>query len=202
MLVSLHCKKKELLACSHVTDTRVNVTSWTTTMPLCNYDIKISSKAYSVEYLCAARKQCSVCFVEQYKLIIYVSCTYWLSRLMYKGIMCMYPTSLIMNVAQGSQDTQPMADFASWFMNTGSAADGLHNKVSGVFFWSWNANSGVTISWNVTTLLRSSALTQLWHACCKRYQTKNAWTLQQRCRLKDTIDVLLYAHATWNPILW
>ena len=43
---------------------------------------------------------------------------------------------------QGSIDTQAMADFATWFMNSGAAADGLHNKVSGVFFWAWNANSG------------------------------------------------------------
>lgn len=43
---------------------------------------------------------------------------------------------------QGSQDTQPMADFATWINNAGSAADGLHNKVSGVMWWAWNANSG------------------------------------------------------------
>lgn len=44
---------------------------------------------------------------------------------------------------QGSIDVQPMADFATWVNAAGAAADGLHNKVSGVFWWAWNANSGV-----------------------------------------------------------
>ena len=44
---------------------------------------------------------------------------------------------------QGSQDVQPQADFATWCNYQGGAQDGLHNAVSGVFWWAWNANSGL-----------------------------------------------------------
>ena len=47
-------------------------------------------------------------------------------------------------VMQGSTDLQPMADFATWCNNQGAAQDGLHNAVSGVFWWAWNANSGAS----------------------------------------------------------
>jgi len=44
--------------------------------------------------------------------------------------------------AQDSQDAQPMQDLIPYFWNNGAAADGLHNKLSGVFWWAWNSNAG------------------------------------------------------------
>lgn len=43
---------------------------------------------------------------------------------------------------QDSQDAQPMQDLIPYFWNNGAAADGLHNKLSGVFWWAWNSNAG------------------------------------------------------------
>ncbi|EIE18857.1 hypothetical protein COCSUDRAFT_59785 [Coccomyxa subellipsoidea C-169] len=40
------------------------------------------------------------------------------------------------------QDAQPMQDLIPYFLNNGAAADGLHNRLSGVFWWAWNSNSG------------------------------------------------------------
>lgn len=35
-----------------------------------------------------------------------------------------------------------MQDLIPYFLNNGAAADGLHNRLSGVFWWAWNSNSG------------------------------------------------------------
>lgn len=35
-----------------------------------------------------------------------------------------------------------MLDIASYVTLSNGASDGLHNPVSGYFWWSWNANSG------------------------------------------------------------
>lgn len=35
-----------------------------------------------------------------------------------------------------------MTDMISYFQNSGAAADGLHNRLSGVFWWAWNSNAG------------------------------------------------------------
>ena len=35
-----------------------------------------------------------------------------------------------------------MQDLIPYFWNSGAAADGLHNRLSGVFWWAWNSNSG------------------------------------------------------------
>lgn len=43
---------------------------------------------------------------------------------------------------QDSADAQPMQDLIPYFWNTGAAADGLHNRLSGVFWWAWNSNAG------------------------------------------------------------
>ena len=43
---------------------------------------------------------------------------------------------------QDSRDNQVMKDNAQYWLNTGAAKDGLHNKFNGYFFWAWNANSG------------------------------------------------------------
>lgn len=54
--------------------------------------------------------------------------------------------SLAMCAAQESQDAQPMQDLIPYFWNNGAAADGLHNKLSGVFWWAWNSNSGTPLN--------------------------------------------------------
>ena len=46
---------------------------------------------------------------------------------------------------QDSQDAQPMQDLIPYFWNSGAAADGLHNRLSGVFWWAWNSNSGAAL---------------------------------------------------------
>ena len=43
---------------------------------------------------------------------------------------------------QDAVDQQPMTDMISYFQNSGAAADGLHNRLSGVFWWAWNSNAG------------------------------------------------------------
>ena len=43
---------------------------------------------------------------------------------------------------QDAVDQQPMTDMIPYFQNSGAAADGLHNRLSGVFWWAWNSNSG------------------------------------------------------------
>ena len=49
-----------------------------------------------------------------------------------------------MHVAwQDSRDNQAMKDSAQYWLNTGAGNDGLHSKVNGLFWWAWNANSGV-----------------------------------------------------------
>ena len=35
-----------------------------------------------------------------------------------------------------------MTDMIPYFQNTGAAADGLHSRLSGVFWWAWNSNAG------------------------------------------------------------
>ena len=35
-----------------------------------------------------------------------------------------------------------MTDMVPYFQNTGAAADGLHSRLSGVFWWAWNSNAG------------------------------------------------------------
>ena len=37
-----------------------------------------------------------------------------------------------------------MTDMVPYFQNTGAAADGLHSRLSGVFWWAWNSNAGKT----------------------------------------------------------
>ena len=37
-----------------------------------------------------------------------------------------------------------MLDIASYVTMQGGANDGLHNQVSGYFWWAWNANSGTS----------------------------------------------------------
>ncbi|DBB04409.1 TPA: hypothetical protein ACH3X1_012892 [Trebouxia sp. C0004] len=70
-------------------------------------------------------------------------------------------------------DNPAMADFASYLSNTGSGADGLHNAISNVFWWAWNANSGdtkglvqddwLTVNWNKVDWLASVGLAP-WYA--------------------------------------
>jgi len=43
---------------------------------------------------------------------------------------------------QDSVDQQPMTDMIGYFQNAGAAADGLHNRLSGMFWWAWNSNAG------------------------------------------------------------
>lgn len=43
---------------------------------------------------------------------------------------------------QDAVDQQPMTDMISYFQNSGAAADGLHNRLSGIFWWAWNSNAG------------------------------------------------------------
>jgi hypothetical protein len=53
-------------------------------------------------------------------------------------------SSLMTCVQQDPVDQQPMQDLIPYFSNAGAAADGLHNPLSGVFWWAWNSNAGVT----------------------------------------------------------
>ena len=43
---------------------------------------------------------------------------------------------------QDAVDQQPMTDMISYFQNSGAAADGLHNRLAGIFWWAWNSNAG------------------------------------------------------------
>ena len=43
---------------------------------------------------------------------------------------------------QDAADAQPMQDLIPYWQNTGAASDGLHNRLSGVFWWAWNSNAG------------------------------------------------------------
>ncbi|KAK9803427.1 hypothetical protein WJX72_011774 [[Myrmecia] bisecta] len=43
-----------------------------------------------------------------------------------------------------ARDMPSLVDIRSWMLNVAPAADGQHNKVSGYFWWAWNANSGDT----------------------------------------------------------
>ena len=52
---------------------------------------------------------------------------------------------LAMCASQDSKDAQPMQDLIPYFWNNGAAADGLHNKLSGVFWWAWNSNAGTPL---------------------------------------------------------
>lgn len=46
---------------------------------------------------------------------------------------------------QDSVDQQPMTDMIPYWQNTGAAADGLHNRLSGMFWWAWNSNAGMAL---------------------------------------------------------
>ena len=66
-----------------------------------------------------------------------------------------------------------MADFAAWCNNQGAAADGLHNAVSGVFWWAWNANSGQTSLLNERAVLKPTKL-----AWCKKTHVQQSKYLE------------------------
>ena len=55
-----------------------------------------------------------------------------------------------------------MTDMVPYFQNTGAAADGLHSRLSGVFWWAWNSNAGESLP---LKLALDSTTCHSMHAC-------------------------------------
>ena len=54
-----------------------------------------------------------------------------------------------------------MTDMISYFQNSGAAADGLHNRLSGIFWWAWNSNAGKRLhvpALDAATISRAAAM--------------------------------------------
>ena len=72
---------------------------------------------------------------------------------------------------QDSRDIQPMLDVAKYVNLEGPASDGLHNRVSGYFWWAWNANSGAFLPAHSTPVHSSMCVL----ACCTETAELCCW---------------------------